>query len=230
MDRPGVIAGLAQEADCLDVFPAGGRPPVGVAAARPAKAAALAGEMISNGCKALLSFGMAGGLSADLRAGAVIVASSVIAPDGTVFETSRPWLEKVRAAIGEDAAVAISTGAIAGSDAVVASPEAKRALAEDTGAIAVDMESHAVARVAAAEGAAFLIIRAVADPVDRAIPDWVLGKISDAGRPRTGAILAALALRPWSLPALLGLKGDRDRALASLRRVAGRLGPSFGFE
>ena len=226
MDRPGVITGLAQEADCLDVFPAGARPPVGIAAARPANAAALAGEMISSGFKALLSFGMAGGLSADLKAGAVIVASSVIAPDGTVFETSVSWLEKVRAVIGEDATIA----AIAGSDAVVASPEAKRALAEDTGAIAVDMESHAVARVAAAEGAAFLIIRAVADPVDRAIPAWVLGKISDAGRPRTGAILAGLALRPWDLAALVGLKGDSDRALASLRRVAGRLGPSFGFE
>ena len=226
MDRPGVITGLAQEADCLDVFPAGARPTVGIAAARPANAAALAGEMISSGSKALLSFGMAGGLSADLKAGAVIVASSVIAPDGTVFETSVSWLEKVRAVIGEDATIA----AIAGSDAVVASPEAKRALAEDTGAIAVDMESHAVARVAAAEGAAFLIIRAVADPVDRAIPAWVLGNISDAGRPRTGAILAGLALRPWDLAALVGLKGDSDRALASLRRVAGRLGPSFGFE
>ena len=226
MDRPGVITGLAQEADCLDVLPFGERPPVGIAAARPANAAALAGEMISSGSKALLSFGMAGGLSADLKAGAVIVASSVIAPDGTVFETSVSWLEKVRAVIGEDATIA----AIAGSDAVVASPEAKRALAEDTGAIAVDMESHAVARVAAAEGAAFLIIRAVADPVDRAIPAWVLGKISDAGRPRTGAILAGLALRPWDLAALVGLKGDSDRALASLRRVAGRLSPSFGFE
>ena len=226
MDRPGVITGLAQEADCLDVFPFGERPPVGIAAARPANAAALAGEMISSGSKALLSFGMAGGLSADLKAGAVIVASSVIAPDGTVFETSVSWLEKVRAVIGEDATIA----AIAGSDAVVASPEAKRALAEDTGAIAVDLESHAVARVAAAVGVAVLIIRAVADPVDRAIPAWVLGKISDAGRPRTGAILAGLALRPWDLAALVGLKGDSDRALASLRRVAGRLGPSFGFE
>ncbi len=230
MDRPGVITGLAQEADCLDVFPADQRPLARIAAARPAKAAALAGEMISSGCKALLSFGMAGGLSPDLKPGAVIVASSVKAPDGTVFETSRPWLETVRDVIGEDASVAISTGAIAGSDRVVATSAAKRALAEETGAVIVDMESHAVAKAAADGGAAVLAIRAVADPVDRAIPAWVLGKISDSGRPRTGAILAGLALRPWSLAALIALKGDSDRALASLRRVAGRLGPSFGFE
>ncbi len=226
MGRPGVITGLAREADCLDVFPADQRPPVSIAAARPAKAAALAGEMIGNGCKALLSFGMAGGLSADLKAGDLVIASSVIASDGTVFETSGPWLEKVRSVIGGEGV----TAAIAGSERVVATSEAKRALAEQTGAVAVDMESHVVARAAADGGVAFLVIRAVADPVDRALPAWVLGNISDDGRPRTGAILAGLALRPWGLPALIGLKGDSDRALASLRRVAGRLGPSFGFE
>ncbi len=232
MDRLGVITGLAQEADCLDVFPAGGRPPVGIAAARPAKAAALAGEMISNGCKALLSFGMAGGLNPDLKAGDVVFASSVKAPDGTVFETSRPWLETVRAAIGEGGGEGegVTVAAIAGSDRVIATPAAKRALAEETRAAAVDMESHAVAAAAEDAGVPFLAIRAVADPVDRAIPAWVLGKISDGGRPRTGAILAGLALRPWGLAALIGLKGDSDRALRSLRGVVGRLGPSFGFE
>ena len=171
MGRLGVITGLAREADCLDVFAAAERPPVGIAAARPAKAADLAEEMIGDGCKALLSFGMAGGLSTDLKAGDLVIASSVIAPDGTIFETSGPWLETVRAAIGEREGVTVA--AIAGSDRAVATPAAKRALAEETGAAAVDMESHAVAKAAADGGAAFLVIRAVADPVDRAIPDWV---------------------------------------------------------
>ncbi len=232
MKRLGVITGLAQEADCLDVFPADERPFVGIAAARPAKAAALAVEMIGNGCKALLSFGMAGGLSADLKAGDMVLASSVIAPDGTVFETSGPWLAGARAVMGEGGGEGegITVAAIAGSDGVVATPAAKRELAKDTDAVAVDMESHAVARAAAAGGVAFLVIRAVADPLDRAVPAWLRGKISDGGRPRYGAILAGLALRPWGLPGLIGLKGDSGRALRSLRRAAGRLGPSFGFE
>ncbi len=227
MNHLGVITGLTREADCLDVFPDDQRPPVGIAAARPAKAAALAGEMISNGCKALLSFGMAGGLSADLKAGDVVIASCVRAPDGTVFETSVPWLEAVRTALGDEGAIVAS---IAGSERAVATSEAKRALAEETGAVIVDMESHAVARAAAEGGAAFLAIRAVADPVDRAIPAWVLGHISENGTPGYGAVLAGLVTHPWDLPGLIRLKGDSGRALASLRRVAGRLGPSFGFE
>jgi len=226
VDRPGIITGLAREADCLDVFPADARAPVGVAAASPEKAAALASEMLANGCRALLSFGIAGGLGQGMAAGDVVIGSSVIAPDGTVFETSVLWLEAVRAAIGEEG---VRVAAIAGSETAITSPAAKRALAAETGAAAVDMESHAVARVAASAGVAFLVIRCVADPVDRSIPDWVLGHVSDNGRHRTGAILAGLSLRPWDLGILLALKGDSDRAVRSLRRVAGRLGPSFGF-
>ncbi len=228
MIGPGVITGLAQEADCLDVFPAAGRPPVGIAAARPVKAAALAGEMISSGCKALLSFGIAGGLSVDLKAGDVVIASSVVGPQGQTFEASKPWLERVSEILGEEEGVTVA--AIAGSDKVVATSEAKRALAEETGAPAVDMESHAVAAAAGDAGIPFLVIRAVADPAGRTIPAWLMGNISEAGTPRYGEIIAGLAMHPWDLPGLIQLKKDSDRALASLRRVAGRLGPSFGFE
>ncbi len=226
MGRLGVITGLAREADCLDVFSTAERPLVRIAAARTDRAYDLSRDLIKDGCQALLSFGMAGGLRADLKPGALVIASMVIGHEGQAFETSKPWLERVSHSLGEDAATVL----FAGSDKVVATPAAKQTLAEKWNAAVVDMESHAVAAAAEDAGVPFMAIRAVADPVDRAIPDWVLGKISDGGRPRTGAILAGLALRPWSLAALIGLKGDSDRALASLRRVAGRLGPSFGFE
>ena len=64
----------------------------------------------------------------------------------------------------------------------------------------------------------------------RAIPAWVPGHISENGVPVYGAILAGLATHPWDLPGLIRLKRDSGRAVRSLRRVAGRLGPSFGFE
>ena len=226
MGRLGVITGLAREADCLDVFPTTERPLVRIAAARTDRAYDLSRDLARDGCRGLLSFGMAGGLSAELKPGALVLASSVKGPEGQVFETSKPWLKRVCETLGEDATAA----AIAGSDKAVTTPAAKRKLAEETATAIVDMESHAVAAAAEDAGIPFLVIRAVADPVDRAIPDWVLGKISDGGRPRYGAILAGLALRPWGLAALIGLKRDSDRALRSLRRVAGRLGPSFGFE
>ncbi|NQV84251.1 MAG: phosphorylase [Rhodospirillales bacterium] len=224
MGRLGIITGLAQEADCLDVLPVDDRPQTRISGARPDRAVEQSQDLIRGGCQALLSFGMAGGLRADLKPGAVMVASSVIAPDGRVFETSTPWLERVMESLGEEA----TTGAIAGSDTVVGTPAAKRELAEATSAALVDMESHAVAAVAEDAGIPFLVIRAVADPADRVLPGWLIGHITETGRPRYGAILAGLATHPWDLAGLLRLKGDSDRAFQSLRRVAGRLGPLFG--
>ena len=113
---------------------------------------------------------------------------------------------------------------------MIASPETKQRLHANTGALACDMESHAVAAAAEEAGVPFLVIRAVADPVGQAIPDWVLGNITEAGDPRYGAILAGLLKNPWDLPTLIGLAGDNGKAITALRRVAGHLGPSFGLE
>ena len=224
MGRLGVITGLAQEADCLDVFPIDDRPYVGCAAARTQRAYNLSQEMIKDGCQALLSFGLAGGLRPDLVPGDLIIASKVVSPAGQAFETSKPWLEGVREILGEGATIAT----IAGSDKVVSTPEAKLNLAEKWDAALVDMESHAVAAAAEEAGILFLAIRAVADPASRAIPAWVTGKISENGTPNYGAILAGLAMHPWEVPGLFRLKSDSKRALISLRSVAGRLGPLFG--
>ena len=176
----------------------------------------------------MLSFGTAGGLTADLKPGAVVIPQSVAVDDGRVYETSEPWRDSVlRLLAGGEV---IDTRTMAGADAVVATLAAKRALAARTDAVAVDMESHAVARAAQEAEVAFLVIRAVADPAGQAIPDWVLGNITEAGDPRYGAILAGLLKNPWDLPALIGLAGNNRTAIAALRRVAGHLGPSFGLE
>ena len=228
MKNLGVICGLTREADCLGVFPADQRPSVRCSGARSRRAFALARQLTAEGCRGLLSFGTAGGLTADLKPGAVVVPQTIAADDGRVYDTSEPWRDSVLRGLADGES--IDTRTMAGSDAVAATVAAKRALAAQTGAVAVDMESHAVAAAAREAGVAFLVIRAVADPVGRTIPDWVLGKISEDGDPRYGTILAGLLKNPWDLPALIGLAGDNGKAIAALRRVAGRLGPSFGLE
>jgi len=224
--RLGVITGLARESECLDVFPAGQRPAVRCAGAKSDRAHVLARELADEGCQGLLSFGTAGGLTADQPPGGLIIASSVTAPDGRVFETSKPWLDRVQNILGPDDGATIA--GMAGAATVITTPETKKDLGLAANAVAVDMESHAVGAAAAEAGLLFMIIRAVADPVDRSIPGWVLGNISSQGTPHYGAILAGLAAHPWDLPTLLRLKRDSDRALQSLRGVAGRLGPLFG--
>ncbi|MBT3306638.1 MAG: purine phosphorylase [Alphaproteobacteria bacterium] len=226
MTRLGVITGLASEAACLEAFASDARPIVRCAGANSARAGVLAGELIEEGCDALLSFGTAGGLAMEQRPGAIVVASRIIAPDGQGIETSKTWRDGVVDVVGQGAGVTV--GAMAGAAAGVATPTAKAELGQATGAIAVDMESHAIATVAEDAGVDFLVIRAIADPVEHAIPGWVLGNISEKGQPRIGPILAGLVMHPWDLPALMRLRRDSDLAHRSLSGVAGRLGPLFG--
>lgn len=228
MKRLGVITGLIREADCLGVIPADRRPLVRSSGARPARAYALSRELIGEGCQGLVSFGTAGGLKADLKPGTLVLADSVVRDDGKVFQASKPWLERMEKAVAGPGTV--TGAAIAGSDTVAADPEAKRALAAKTSAVAVDMESHAVARAAEEAGVPFLVIRVIADSLERTLPEWILGTVGESGGTRPGAVLWGLARHPWDLPALVGLAGDNAKAMAALRRVAGLSGPLFFLE
>ena len=228
MNPLGVITGITREADCLTVFPADERPLVRCSGAQSERAHAMACELIAEGCQALLSFGMAGGLKPGLTPGTVIVADKVIEPGGRTYPTSAPWRERLRQALEDVAAVRVAP--LAGSDSMVDQVAAKRALGEAASALGVDMESHAVAAAAAGAGIPFLAVRAIAAPLGRAIPNWVLSAITEEGSVDHGAVIAGLLGNPWDLPALIGLAGESAKAIRSLRRVARRAGPLFGFE
>jgi nucleoside phosphorylase len=105
-----------------------------------------------------------------------------------------------------------------GSDSIYASPEEKARLHRETGALAVDMESHGVARAARAAAIPFAAIRAIADPASRALPKAALNAVAPDGRTRVLATLLECAKRPRDLPALLQLGADSNRALNSLGR------------
>lgn len=178
-----------------------------------------------NGCRGLISFGIAGGLAPHLRPGAWIVGSTVaeVAGGGRQWPTSPQWSAKLLQAL--PGAV---HAPVAGVDAPVAQPAVKRLLHEKTGAAICDMESHVAARLAAAHGLAFAVLRVVADPAHRALPNAALAGMRDDGRTNPAAVLRALALRPASLSALISTAIDAAAARASLQRVRRLVGPSFG--
>ncbi len=218
MQRPGIITGLVREAACLAAERQGGGPEIRCSGAHGGRAAAAARDLIGKGCDGLVSFGMAGGLDPALRPGDLILPETIIAPDGTRLAADSGWRHELTAAL--DGRMAFRADPVAGSDGFVATPEAKRTLAENTGAVAVDMESHAVARVAAERNIPFLAVRAVADPARRALPWAALGAVRADGSLRYGLVLGRLLVRPWQMVSLIGLSRESSRALASLRSVA----------
>ena len=214
MTRPAFLVGFAAEARVARL--SGWR--VGIGGGTTAGAAATARRLIDAGATGIVSFGLAGGLDPALPPGTLIVPQAVAA-DGRMWPTD-PMLS---------ARLGGSTGHVClGWDAPVSSPEEKRRLCEQTGAVAVDMESGAVAAVAAAAGVPFAVLRAICDPADRAIPPAALVALNAAGGLAAGRMAMSILARPGQVGALLKLARDAAMARRALRARAAGMAPNRG--
>lgn len=162
------------------------------------------------GCRGLVSLGLAGGLCDELSAGDVVVASEVIIAQGR-FATDDRWAAELLWALP-----AAIYGPVAGSDVAITTVGSRRELAQWSGAMAVDMESHLVARAAAAYRMRFVALRVVIDAVNRRVPEAALGCVSCRGETTLSRLGQLLLRRPQDVTAVLRLCADWPRARRSL--------------
>jgi adenosylhomocysteine nucleosidase len=184
--------------------------------------AGMAASAARQGYRGIISFGVAGGLAPHLRAGDWVVASSVVEAQGPI-PTDAGWSRRLLDAIGD-----AQHAPILGVDTPVSEPTTKRQLHRTSGAAAVDMESHIVARLAAAHGLAFTALRVIVDPVERTIPPAALVGMGPDARADTAAILRDLIARPQQLPLLARVTWDAFIARSQMQRVRRLLGSHFG--
>jgi adenosylhomocysteine nucleosidase len=172
--------------------------------------------------EAILSFGLAGALAPGLRPGDCIVGTAVM--DG---ETRRcadaAWLATLRMQLP-----AAKAGMLLGADAMLLTCTEKRAARARTDALAVDMESHVAARVAARFGLPFVAVRAISDAADRNLPHAVSVGLAPDGGMALWPVLRALARRPTELPGLFRAAGEAERAFRTLADARHLLGPGLG--
>ena len=114
-------------------------PGVSVICTHASKLVAALERAAKRGASGIISFGIAGGLAPDLAAGDWVVGSGVRTEE-ECFPTDRAWARALLAAL--PGAVHAE---IIGADAPVALPTEKRRLHAQTGAVAVDNESHVAA-------------------------------------------------------------------------------------
>ena len=171
--------------------------------------------------RGVISFGVAGGLDPTLKSGDVVVATEVLAGDTR-------WLAGL--ALNDDliARVAMGSrrvvrGGLAGAEQVIAAKACKAALHSETGAVAVDMESHIAAAYAAEAGLPFAALRVIADPASRALPVLAMAAIKPNGDIDLGKVLRGVARNPLTLRALVSTGIDFNRALRTLRGCRGFL-------
>lgn len=189
----------------------------------PERARRAAEALLKQGAGALLSWGFAGALDPDLRPGTLIAPETIEgAPSGPI---DHHWRPRLLATAGPHSR--LIGGKLAHSDATLDGPTQKRRLAWETGAIAVDQESAAVAAVAARAGVPFLTIRAILDPVDFRLPPRLTEKVSDSGTVPTAWALLTLVRHPGELWYLTRLVVPLRQAKRSLRGLAREVSPEL---
>lgn len=165
--------------------------------------AALVGLGAANGLPdgPLVSFGLAGGIADDVACGDVIDADRVVDATGAVLWQGAP--------VGVPGA---RVGTLLAVDAVVDDPAERRRLHTLTGALAVDMESGAIARAGRLVGC----VRVVSDTPARPL-DGLEGAVRDSGELDPLGLLRAFLRSPAGF---VRAAGDGRRALRSLERTA----------
>lgn len=179
------------------------------------RAAAAACRLIERGARALLSWGVAGGLSPALSPGDLLLPQRVIADQGE-WSTDPELRARLRQVLG---AGVLEGGDLYCSNTPVSSVESKRALAT-RGMLAVDMESAAVATVAQRAGVPFVAVKAICDPAAREIPAAALRLIGHDGSLRWRAMPSLLREGPRTWRELNALRVDLAAARGSLWRAA----------
>ncbi len=165
--------------------------------------------------RGVISFGVAGGLDPTLKSGDLVVATEVMAGD-TRWLAGLTLSDELLASIPLGGRRVIRAG-LAGVEQVIAARAGKAALRSETGAAAVDMESHIAAAYAAEAGLPFAALRVISDPAGRALPALAMAAIKPNGDIDLRKVLRGLARNPFTLRALVSTGIDFNRALRSLR-------------
>ena len=165
--------------------------------------------------RGVISFGVAGGLDPELKSGAVVIATEVMAGDRRWIAATSLSDELIAGAgIGRQT---VFRGGLVGVEKVVTGQAGKAALRSATGAAAVDMESHIAADYAHKAGLPFAALRVVSDPASRALPELATSAIKPNGDIDLRKVLRGIARNPSTIRALVSTGRDFNRALRSLR-------------
>ena len=177
--------------------------------------------------RGVISFGVAGGLDPSLKPGDIVLATEVVAGDDR-------WLAGL--SLNEDLIAGMALrrrriirGGLAGAEEVVVAKARKAALWLQTGAAAVDMESHIAAAYAADAGLSFAALRVISDSAHRSLPSLAKTAIRPDGKVDLRKILSGVARNPSALSTLVSTGIDFNRALRSLRGCRSFLLGSEGF-
>ena len=183
--------------------------------------------LLEKGANRLISWGCAAALHPDLKPGDLVLADNLLSADKQQLSIDSPWLKHVTEQLS---ALNPITGRLAESHTIVADSIDKKTIHQQSGAIALDMESIAVAKTALLNNCPTLVIRCIADPVSMSLPKAVSYALNNEGDVVLPKLLWFLLTHPSELPGLIKLGLHFNAAKNKLKLAAKQLDIIAGFE
>jgi hopanoid-associated phosphorylase len=182
-----------------------------------AEAAQTAAEgLCQHGVTALVSLGVAGALDSSLKPGDLVLPDAIIHA-GKRLPVNIAWRNRLQQLLPAD--ITVINGILANSAVPLTSEKTKRDLAQVTGACAVDMESGAIAEVAAIAGIPFIAVRAIIDPIQFSPPQALLGAVYPDGDVNPMRLLVLVLKRSVHVGTLMRMGNGMRAARKTLSRV-----------
>lgn len=211
IDRTAFIAALPGEVRALARLPAlgsvrrgdGSRVILGGVGAVRARAAAE--RAVAEGALGLVSWGVAAALESRFAPGDLLLADAVLGANGVRYAVDTDWRDHIVARLPAHRSAPPVT--LVEADQVIDTVSGKTRLREMSGAAGCDMESAAVAAVAAEHGLSFVAVRAVLDDATMILPPAALAAMDESGHLKLVALTRAMLGRPLAVHGQLrGLK------------------------
>jgi adenosylhomocysteine nucleosidase len=144
-----------------------------------------------------------------MSVGNIVMANSIVDTHGQQID--------LQLDVDADPAKGLYVGRLLTADAIVRRVDDKRELGEKFGAVAVDLESLAVAQVCRERNTGFMSIRVISDDMSNDLPAEVLTLLGSTGTLRVGAALGAVWKRFGSVKDMWHL---RENAYHAAERLA----------
>ncbi len=157
----------------------------------------------------IISAGFSGALQTNMKVGDIVVGNSIVDQSGTELA--------IDLKMESNPATGLYVGRLVMVDRIVRTIAEKKALAEQHAAIAVDMESLAVAQVCREAKVRFFAVRVISDDLSADLPAEIVSVVGSSGTVRLGAAVGALFKRPGSAKDMWRL---REQGMDAADRLA----------
>jgi adenosylhomocysteine nucleosidase len=168
----------------------------------------------------MVSAGFGGAVLDGLGVGEVVMAQQLLHWSGSEFEDVAVGFYGLNAVADR---LELRRGTFVSCDLILNKRDLARRLPSCAINPVVEMESAAVARIAATHGIPFLAMRAISDPWDEELDFSIHEFCDDAMRIRPAKVLATILRRPTIIPQLIRLARTSRVAAAGLARGMERL-------